>query len=80
MGPKQFARLARLERIITERRSDLSWAQIACACGLTDQAHLIKEFKNLVGELPTEFFAQELRMGAGQMSEANFVVRHTRGE
>jgi AraC-like DNA-binding protein len=58
----------------------LSWAQVACACGLTDQAHLVKEFKSMAGELPTEFFAEELRMAAGQMSEANFVVRHTREE
>lgn len=80
IGPKQFARLARFEKVMAERRNGLSWAQVACACGLTDQAHLVKEFKSMVGELPTEFFAEERRMAAGQMSEANFVVRHTRGE
>jgi AraC-like DNA-binding protein len=75
MAPKQFARLARIEKIVAERRNGLSWAQIACACDLTDQAHLIREFKDIVGEVPTEFFAQEMRAGIGRMREANFVVR-----
>jgi len=79
-GPKQFARLARFEKIMAEHRNGLSWAQVACACGLADQAHLIREFKNIVGELPTEFFAQELRSGTGKISEANFVIQHARGE
>jgi AraC-like DNA-binding protein len=80
VGPKQFARLARLEKILAERRAGLSWAQTAYACGLTDQAHLVREFKTIVGELPTEFFAQELRAGRGAMNEANFIVQQTRPE
>jgi AraC-like DNA-binding protein len=76
--PKQFARLARLEKILAERRAGLSWAQTAYACGLTDQAHLVREFKTIVGELPTEFFAQELRAGRGAMNEANFIVQDAR--
>jgi AraC-like DNA-binding protein len=79
IGPKQFARLARFERIVTERRKGSSWAEIAYACGLTDQAHLIREFRSLAGELPTKFFAQELRIGAGGMSDANFVVQQASG-
>jgi AraC-like DNA-binding protein len=75
MTPKRFARLARIERIVAARRNGLSWAQIACACDLTDQAHLIREFKDIVGEAPTEFFAQEMRAGIGRMTDANFVVQ-----
>jgi AraC-like DNA-binding protein len=75
VGPKQFARLARFENMVTQHRSGLSWAQVAAACGLTDQPHLIKEFRSLTGELPTEFFARELPMM--MPGEANFVVQST---
>jgi AraC-like DNA-binding protein len=78
--PKRFARLARIEKIVAERRNGLSWAEVACACDLTDQAHLIREFKDIVGEAPTEFFAQEMRMGVGEMREANFVVQQMPGK
>jgi AraC-like DNA-binding protein len=75
MTPKRFGRLARIEKIMAERRNGLSWAEIACACDLTDQAHLIREFKDIVGEAPTEFFAQEMYTGVASMTDANFVVR-----
>jgi AraC-like DNA-binding protein len=35
--PKRFARLARIEKIVAERRNGLSRAQVACVCDLTDQ-------------------------------------------
>ncbi len=75
VGPKQFARLARFEHMVRKHRSGLPWAQVAAACGLTDQPHLIKEFRSLTGELPTEFFARELPMG--MPGGANFVVQCT---
>jgi AraC-like DNA-binding protein len=75
MGPKHFSRLARFEKIMTARRDGLSWAQVACACGLSDQAHLVKEFKAIVGERPTEFFARELAFGTAGMRQPNFVVQ-----
>jgi AraC-like DNA-binding protein len=75
--PKRFARLARIEKIMSERRGGLPWAQVASACGLADQAHLIREFRDIVGEVPAKFFAQEVRVGLGKIGEANFVVQRT---
>jgi AraC-like DNA-binding protein len=75
MTPKQFARLARIEKIVAKRSNGLSWPEIACACDLSDQAHLIREFKGIVGEAPTEFFAQQMCAGIGRMAEANFVIQ-----
>ena len=77
MPPKQFARLARIEKIVAERRKGLSWAEIACACDLADQSHLAREFRGIIGEGPTEFFAHEIREGTGRMTEANFVVQRS---
>jgi AraC-like DNA-binding protein len=74
MAPKRFVRLARIEKIVAERHNGSSWADIASACGLTDQSHLVREFRDIVGEVPTEFFDQEMRAGIGKMTEANFVV------
>jgi AraC-like DNA-binding protein len=64
IGPKRFARLARFQKLLSERRNGRSWAQVAFSCGLTDQAHLVKEFQDIVGESPTEFFAHEILMTA----------------
>lgn len=72
--PKRFARLARFEKVVAERRKGLSWAEIACACDFTDQAHLVRDFRDIVGEVPTEFFAQEMGACIG-MTEANFVIQ-----
>ena len=75
IGPKRFARLARFQKILAERRTGRSWAQVAQACGLTDQAHLVSEFQDIVGESPKDFFTHELRTGAGGMEEANLIVQ-----
>ena len=64
VSPKRFARLARFQKILAERRNGRSWAQVAYACGLTDQAHLVSEFQDIVGEAPRDFFTRELCIGA----------------
>lgn len=56
LSPKQFAKLQRLNHVLTMRRNGFQWADIACACGFTDQAHLIKDFNDLVGSSPEDFF------------------------
>jgi AraC-like DNA-binding protein len=78
VSPKRFARLARFQRILAERRNGRSWAQVAHACGLTDQAHLVREFQDIVGESPTEFFSHEIRIGAEGMDQANLIIQHVR--
>jgi AraC-like DNA-binding protein len=55
-GPKQFARLARIERIQVMRQGGSAWADIAYACGFADQAHMINDFEAFVGEPPQQIF------------------------
>jgi len=43
-------RIARAQRMMVTTSDSLS--QIACACGLTDQAHLTRLFRKFVGETP----------------------------
>lgn len=78
ISPKRFSRLARFQKILAERRTGRPWSQVAQACGLTDQAHLVSEFQDIVGESPTDFFTHELRTGAEGLEEANLIVQRTR--
>jgi AraC-like DNA-binding protein len=55
-SPKQFARVARVEKILAMRRGGSAWADIAYACGFADQAHMINDFDAIVGEPPEQFF------------------------
>jgi AraC-like DNA-binding protein len=73
VGPKRFARLARFQKILAERRNSRSWSQVAHACGLTDQAHLVREFQDLVGEAPTDFFTPTLHRRR-RNDEANLII------
>ena len=79
-SPKNFARLARVEQIIGLRQRGFTWAHIAYACGLADQAHLVREFKALVGESPSHFFANPLCPTSGTAAGAPFIVRPDRTE
>jgi AraC-like DNA-binding protein len=56
IAPKRFARLVRLTRVLSLRQTGSSWADVASHCGFADQAHLIKDFKDLVEHAPEEFF------------------------
>jgi AraC-like DNA-binding protein len=62
-SPKQYARLARIEKVVAARKSGLGWADVAYACGFVDQAHLIHDFGTIVGGTPAEFFGTTLRWG-----------------
>jgi AraC-like DNA-binding protein len=56
LSPKQFARTARLETALAVRgRKRSSWAEVACACGFADQAHLINDFNDVIGRPPGDF-------------------------
>jgi AraC-like DNA-binding protein len=52
MAPKQFARIARIKRVLLARARGATWADIAYATGFTDQAHMINEFTEIVGVSP----------------------------
>ena len=60
-SPKQYARLARIEKVVAARKSGLSWTDVAYGCGFVDQAHLIHDFGTIVGATPVEFFGPTLR-------------------
>jgi AraC-like DNA-binding protein len=74
LGFKQFARLSRIEQIVARRNTGLLWAEIAYATNMSDQAHLVREFKSIVGETPTQFFGRDRDLDMGIMAGANFVV------
>jgi AraC-like DNA-binding protein len=77
ISPKNFARLARIEMVLAARLAGAAWAEAAYACGFADQAHLVSDFKKIIGELPTDFF----NMGPGRqvltVDGANFVAHCT---
>jgi AraC-like DNA-binding protein len=61
MGPKQFARVARIERVMAVRSGGAAWAEVAYRLGFSDQAHMINEFTRIVGVSPAEL----VRPGTG---------------
>lgn len=61
IGPKQFARTVRLRRAVHRAESSHDWGRIAADAGYYDQAHLIGEFRALVGLTPVEFARRRRR-------------------
>lgn len=64
MSPKEFARLTRFHLALHEARAarDVDWAGVAASTGYYDQAHLIAEFRDIVGVTPRALL-EELRGG-----------------
>ncbi len=60
VSPKWFIQRYRLHEVAEQlhRRLPIDWAQLALDLGYFDQAHLIKDFKMLVGKTPTEYVKQ----------------------
>jgi AraC-like DNA-binding protein len=54
IGPKQFARTARIEKVFAARAGGSGWADLAYACGFADQAHMINDFGAVVGVPPEQ--------------------------
>jgi AraC-like DNA-binding protein len=53
LAPKRVLRIQRLHRVLEiRRRRPMPWAHVACLCGFADQAHLVREFQELLGESP----------------------------
>ena len=54
-SPKVFSRLIRFSKAyrLKESQPQISWSNIAHICGYFDQMHLIKDFKEFSGALPT---------------------------
>jgi AraC-like DNA-binding protein len=56
VSPKQFARVARMEKVVAVRLKGSDWADVAYATGYNDQTHLINDFRSLAGAPPDTFF------------------------
>jgi AraC-like DNA-binding protein len=54
LSPKRLCRVLRFRRA-TALAARLGWAQVAAECGYSDQAHLIRDFREFTGSTPTAF-------------------------
>ena len=61
VGPKDFARAVRLRRVVQRATPVADWGRIATDAGYYDQAHLIGDFRALVGLTPGAFAKLDLR-------------------
>ncbi len=54
IGPKTLSRIVRFNRALgLSRQQTADWAGVAADCGYADQAHLVREFRDLAGVTPT---------------------------
>lgn len=59
IGPKALSRIVRFNRALgLSRQQTVDWADIAADCGYADQAHLVREFRDLAGETPTALLSR----------------------
>jgi AraC-like DNA-binding protein len=67
LKPKAFYRVRRLRRVfqLSDALPRLTWTTIAHRCGYYDQAHLINDFRQLTGILPSEYVATKSSVGHG---------------
>lgn len=72
VGPKEFARTVRLQRAVRLAATSRDWARIAAAAGYYDQAHLIADFRDLVGLTPVAYFNRKKRARPGARLDAGF--------
>lgn len=55
MTPKQFSRIQRVALVRNQLRTDQPLLDTALACGYSDQAHFIHDFKSVVGMTPGQY-------------------------
>lgn len=54
VSPKRWLRIERLHRAIAASlQGRVAWVDVAMRCGFADQAHMVREFVDLLGESPT---------------------------
>lgn len=55
IGPKEYACIVRFLKalaLMQRNAGEINMAQMACACGYSDQSHLIREFRRFCGHTP----------------------------
>jgi AraC-like DNA-binding protein len=67
IGPKRFARIARVEHVLAACDRGAAWADIAYSCGFTDQAHMVNDFNDILGASPDHLLRAPL---AGQYRDS----------
>ncbi len=67
LSPKTVAGILRFAHAVDGIRAadERSWADLALACGYSDQAHFSRDFRRYAGRTPTEFRAALLPGGGG---------------
>jgi AraC-like DNA-binding protein len=79
VSPKRFAKIARVEKALAGRRDGLTWAEVAHMCDFYDQSHMVRDFKEITGQSPGEFF-RPLKSGAQSLvggANLTFAVSET---
>lgn len=61
LSPKEFVRVLRFARVwqVASMRPDESWAKLAADFGYSDQAHLVREFRDFGAEPPSRVFTPD---------------------
>jgi len=61
LTPKTFHRILRFSEVLEQinARKLISWSQVSYACGFSDQAHFIREFRKFSGFNPSEFIKND---------------------
>ncbi|PCC74739.1 transcriptional regulator, AraC family [Nannocystis exedens] len=75
IGPKDFARTVRLRRAVRMSATSKDWARIAADAGYYDQAHLIADFRELVGLTPASFLKRAGERRVRSAGEAQVAPR-----
>jgi len=60
MNPKQYLRIVRFQYVLNTKQTtpDIPLTTLALQCGYYDQAHFIREFKEMSGLTPRQYFSQ----------------------
>ncbi|XVU29076.1 helix-turn-helix domain-containing protein [Actinoplanes sp. CA-054009] len=70
LSPKHFARISRLQRVLTLAGHD-TWAAVADQAGYFDQPHMISDFRALMGVSPTAYLTGRIPPATPCRSLAN---------
>jgi AraC-like DNA-binding protein len=57
MGPKHYSRIARLRQLLVGSTRKTTWVDLALKSGFYDQAHMIREFRDLLNATPETFLS-----------------------